>query len=363
MNIKYIFKSGRKLRLSSVDNYPKEFFYGYHELLKKGISVDILEEDDLGITNNINLRKKCINFLSKLAGNFPLMHFLNLIKKKNIRILKETNIIIVTTYSFGLALGALDVFGFLKKPTIFIVMGLIPIKKNYVKKFLCKILLKNIEIICISKNEQYFLRKIFPKKNISYIPFGVDKNFWKPNLITKDKYNYVLAIGNDYARDWKTLLEAWQADFPDLRLITGLPIKNTKNNIFLKRGCWGEQALQDKEILDLYLNASFVIIPLKETIQPSGQSCCLQAMACGKPVIISKTRGIWDDDLLKHNDNLLFVKPNSKKDLQQAITNLINDKKLYEKLSINGRNLVEEHFNTEKMSYYLEQNINSMNID
>ena len=115
MNIKYIFKSGRKLRLSSVDNYPKEFFYGYHELLKKGISVDILEEDDLGITNNINLRKKCINFLSKLAGNFPLMHFLNLIKKKNIRILKETNIIIVTTYSFGLALGALDVFRFLKK--------------------------------------------------------------------------------------------------------------------------------------------------------------------------------------------------------------------------------------------------------
>tara|TARA_Y100001968_G_scaffold316258_1_gene343858 strand:+ start:7213 stop:8307 length:1095 start_codon:yes stop_codon:yes gene_type:complete len=364
LNIKYIFKSGRKLRLNSENEYPKDFFYGYEELSKKGFNIEILEEKDFGITKKITFKKRCINVVSKLIGDFPLIHFLTLIKSRNLKLLNNTDIIIVTTYSLGLTLGTLNTFGFLKKPVIFIVMGLIPLKGNVLKKIFCKIFLKRISITCISKNEQNYLKTFFPKKIISYIPFGVDKNFWKTNNNNKkNDFNYVLAIGNDYARDWDTLINAWRSDFPDLKLITSLPVKTNKKNINLLRGNWGDESLKDKEILELYLNASFVIIPLKETIQPSGQSCCLQAMACAKPVIISKTKGIWDKDLLKHKENLIFVKPNSKDELRNSILNLINDKDLYEKLSHNGRVLIENNFNTEQMAYYLEQLIIDVNIN
>ena len=55
-------------------------------------------------------------------------------------------------------------------------------------------------------------RKVFHNKFISYIPFGVDREFWSTVQKIFNE-NYVLAIGNDYSRDWKTLLEAWESDF------------------------------------------------------------------------------------------------------------------------------------------------------
>ena len=39
------------------------------------------------------------------------------------------------------------------------------------------------------------------------------------------------------------------------------------------------------------------IIPLKNSIQPSGQSVALQSMACGTPVVITETFGFWDKKL------------------------------------------------------------------
>lgn len=365
MIITYIFKSGRKLRLNSEYEYPKEFFYGYHSLIQKGLSVKIIEEEDLGINKKITFNKKLINFLTRFFGQFPLLHFLNLVKNKNVKLLNESQVIIATTYSIGMALGALKVVGILNKPVIFIVMGLIPLENNFWRKILCKYLLKDVDINCISIKEQTHLKNLLPQKIISYIPFGIDINFWKPNnALSKEKYNYVLAIGNDYARDWNTLINSWQPHFPDLKLVTNLPIKTIKQNIYIIKGSWGdEKSLKDSEIRELYLKSSFVIIPLKETIQPSGQSCCLQAMACGKPVIMTKIKGIWDNKLLKNKRNLLFVKPNSKEDLRNKIQILINQKDLHNELAINGRKLVEDHFNIELMAYYLEKRINNIFIN
>ena len=46
-----------------------------------------------------------------------------------------------------------------------------------------------------------------------------------------------------------------------------------------------------KEIYD----KSFIsLIPLKDSLQPSGQSVALQSMSMMVPVIITKTVGFWD---------------------------------------------------------------------
>ena len=41
-----------------------------------------------------------------------------------------------------------------------------------------------------------------PNKNIQYIPFGVDNNFWNAKKI-KIKEEYILAIGNDNSETGK----------------------------------------------------------------------------------------------------------------------------------------------------------------
>ena len=54
----------------------------------------------------------------------------------------------------------------------------------------------------------------------------------------------------------------------------------------------------DEELRKLYNRSKIVLVPLRQTYQPSGQSAVLQAMACGKVVILTETNGIWDRKLL-----------------------------------------------------------------
>ena len=142
-----------------------------------------------------------------------------------------------------------------------------------------------------------------------------------------------------------------------MKLVTNLPVHTEKKNVSVIDGNWGKELLSDEEIKVLYSNALFVVIPLKQTIQPSGQSCCLQAMACGKPVIMSKIKGIWDENLLCDESNLLFVKPGSVNSLKNKIKELHNNEKLQYKLSNNGRKLVDQFYNDEIMSKHIELTI------
>ena len=363
LSIKYIFKSGRKSRLESVNEFPKEFFYGYYDFFKRGINIDLIEEVDLGISKKNNLLKRVLNKFSKLLMDFPIIHSIKLLNKKNYQLLNESSIIIATTKSIGLSLGLLKFLKIIKKPVIFFVMGLFPTESNILKRNFYNLLLNDINLVAISKNEKKYLESQLPKKKVLYIPFGIDKDFWQPKSNNLNNQSYVLAIGNDYNRDWITLINAWEDYYPELLIITNHPIKTSKNNILIKNGSWGDEYLSDNEIKNLYLNALFVIIPLKQTIQPSGQSCCLQAMACGKPVIMTRIKGAWDDNLIKNKKTLLLVNPESIEELQKSILDLLKNKKLKKELSKNGRKLVEDHFNTFIMTNHLEKIIRDLTFD
>jgi hypothetical protein len=49
-----------------------------------------------------------------------------------------------------------------------------------------------------------------------------------------------------------------------------------------------------EELLPLYQKAACVVVPLKESPQPSGQSVAMQAMMCGAPVVMTHTAGWWE---------------------------------------------------------------------
>ena len=357
MSIKYIFKSGRRIRLASSSKYPKEFFYGYFHLIKKGFNVDLIEESDFGINKKNNLIFRIFDrFSSDLIG-IPIRHFFYFLRKKNINILNSSEILLVSTTTLGLTLGLLKNIGMLKRPVIFFVMGLLPNKNNSFRNNIYKFILKEIYLVCISKNEKKYLEINFRDEKLSYIPFGVDSEFWQSNNDNEFNKKYVLAIGNDYARDWRTLINSWDSNFPNLRLVTNLPISTNKKNIRIIKGNWEDKVLSDLDVKKLYINCFYVIIPLNDTIQPSGQSCCLQAMACGKPVIMSNIKGLWDRNLLINKENILLVKPNSVNDLKRAIKEMNNNKILYEKLKSSSKKLIEHNFNNNIMSKYIESKV------
>ena len=71
-------------------------------------------------------------------------------------------------------------------------MGLLPLKHTFIKRKIYNFIFRNIYIVCISKNEKRYLEKVFPKKFISYVPFGVDKEFWSTD--SRKKINENLSL-------------------------------------------------------------------------------------------------------------------------------------------------------------------------
>lgn len=348
--IAFVYSGGRRKRFQNTTaKFPSEFFYGYIELLEAGYDVRLFEETELGF----RLRNKLLNSLliifSKIFFNIPLNMFSGFVFSGGYRKLRGYKTIVATTNGVGMCLAIAKNLGLLKSKIIFINMGLFPKKQGFIKTFFYKKILHNIKMLCLSKFESQFLSNEFDSKNVYYLPFGVDKSFWKKNNFNKNK-SYILSIGGDLARDWNLLINSWQSDFPLLKIVSPNKISTSKNNIEIISSDWIEEKLSDIEIKEIILDSLFVIIPLKETMQPSGQSSCLQAMACGKAVVFSNIKGIWDRNLLKNKENLLLIKPSDQDALIKGVKILIKDNELRARLEINGRKLVEDKLNSLKMA-------------
>ena len=186
-------------------------------------------------------------------------------------------------------------------------------------------------------------------ERIHVVQFGVDLSFWTPASEPRGNGKpRVLAVGNDSGRDYETLLQAIGSR--PLRLHTSLRLSRVPSNVLRTRGTYRDRALSDGELRELYRDALFVVTPLKESAQPQGQSVTLQAMACGKAVILSKTLGLWSRDRMRHRENCYLVPPGDVDALRTALEELSRDVALRERLGREARKSVLNHFSSDQMA-------------
>ena len=115
-------------------------------------------------------------------------------------------------------------------------------------------------------------------------------------------------------------------------------------------GNWGEGVLTDEEIKSYYQNAKLLILPINQTYQPSGQSVALQSMACGTPVLISKTEGFWDFDMFTDNNNIFFVNSDNLEEWREQINFLYSSDGLLREISRNANSTVVNELSLNKFS-------------
>lgn len=104
--------------------------------------------------------------------------------------------------------------------------------------------------------------------------------------------------------------------------------------------------VSDLEKVQLY-NLCHVYIMVSKDMDHKGDSegfgiTFLEANACGKPVIGSRSGGI--PEAVADGQSGLLVEPGNIEETEQAIIRLFQDKKLYQQLSIKGKNRILDQF-------------------
>lgn len=349
--IGFLFKSGREARLSG--SCPTEFFYGMIQLQQAGYDAEIITDREFDLDKPPGSLWRTLSQLAYMAIGIPLWPLARLARRATRERLDAYDHLVVTTNIFGLCLGALRRLDLIRPNIFFIAMGLLePTTPSRVLSVYRWIFKKGTALRTLSKVDANLLTAKLGL-SVSHIPFGVDSLFWVPAETGAGVAvgSYVLSIGNDSHRDYRTLLEAWKPDYPMLRVVTGQDIASTAPNVEILRGGWHEQILTDAQIRTLIQGARFVILPIRNTVQPSGQSVCLQAMACGKAVIITDFPGLWNRELLRNGETCIIAGlPGDRSGLRHAIERLLNDTALANAIGGNARTIVESDLNIERMA-------------
>jgi len=132
----------------------------------------------------------------------------------------------------------------------------------------------------------------------------------------------------------------------DLRKSFELKVKELKienNVVFTGR--------VEDEVLNNYLSiANFIVLPSTDKTEAFGM-VTLEAMASGKPVIVSDLPGVRT--LVEFNRNGLLVEPGNLNALTDVMNQLLNSKSLQSKFGLCGRRIAETKYSWERIGEQL----------
>jgi len=317
MKVAFVYAGGRETRLEAarLGQGPTDFFYGAIEFEKAGHTISV---------HDLNLRSSIpADFLNRwLKGRLPPKTRVAEIVAAGrlLRPLRACEAVVATSSGCAFALGFWKRLGFLRPELLGIHCGIVNCQHAPSPRRAASGILRTMKTVLFAENEAAEMRRQFGVEEMFSAWFGVDESYWSPGEPGLSRSG-VLAVGNDGRRDYKTLLDA-AALLPDVpfKIVTRLQLgRDIPSNVEHIHGDWKTDSLSDSALRDLYRAAACVVVPLEESIQPSGQSVAMQAMMCGASAVMTRTAGWWGAEVLRSGEHLLEVPPKNPEALAAAI--------------------------------------------
>ncbi|MGH7269115.1 MAG: glycosyltransferase family 4 protein [Polyangiaceae bacterium] len=197
---------------------------------------------------------------------------------------------------------------------------------------------------------------IAPEK-IYLVRHFVDQLYFSPRLEAQGGAGTICSAGAEM-RDYPTLIEALRG--------TGVPCHIATDHVRVDRLGFGRRVSADVfsidvgdgitigrktpgELRDLYARSRFVVVPLRPSDTDNGVTVILEAMAMGKAVICSRTRG--QVDVIEDGVTGIFVPVGDAGALRRAILSLWEDPARATAMGRAGRAYIEAHHSLEKFCF------------
>jgi glycosyltransferase involved in cell wall biosynthesis len=201
-------------------------------------------------------------------------------------------------------------------------------------------------IVCLAEAQRAELLRAVPLDpgRVRTVRLGVDDRFYRPR--PEPAVQHVLAVGRDLGRDYATFIDAVaRLDVPativaSARNVVGLELPS---NIDV------ELDVTPERLRDLYSAATCVVIPTRAQefdrgADCSGQTVLLDAMAMGRPVVITQRSTLAS--YVTDGESALVVPPEDSTALVDAIHSLLSEPDRRRAIAENGHALVQRELTT-----------------
>ena len=218
-------------------------------------------------------------------------------------------------------------------------------------------------VICQSALEAERYNSIFAKSHTKFTPvlwgteiYGREQILEQVRAsVSARKNRFILSAGRS-GRDYQTLVRALRGLPNRLQIVCdsadALRGISESPSIQVLRGCYAA------EYIEQLSQAEIVVIPLAVDDISAGQMVLIQAMALGKPIIVTGTPTI--SEYVKHGEDALLVPRGDAESLRNAIIRLTNDPGLQDRLGANAQAAYEEKFST---AAYIRRLVETIRIE
>jgi hypothetical protein len=340
-------------RLRRGEEAPREFFYGYFDLEQAGMICAMADTSGrfAGPVGRI------ADILERGVARFTAVGARPLSARLDSREFADAKVFISNTDGFSLSMSL--AFGKNeKRPALMggfqalsdiegrVSAAMRPLAMRIIRAALNR--LDHVFFLSPADRDRVVARYGIPAGKTSLFEFGVDTEFWRPSADVAEE-DFVFSIGQDWNRDFQCLVEAPVSR--NIRIVTSLPVHVPagRDHVEVIKGEFSGKLITDQELRRIYSAARVVVVPSRDVYQPAGQSVALQAMSCGRPVIISGIKGLWAPDKLKDGENCLIVPPGGRDALARAIERVFLDAAFAERLGRAARETVVSNFSLRHM--------------
>jgi glycosyltransferase involved in cell wall biosynthesis len=310
------------------DRYPRTDFFE----LSKRLDADIVSFQDADSATGW-LDK----FVKKTLGRSSVLAL------QGFRRRKSFDLVFTASESIGMPLALLLKITGTNKTHLMIGHRLSPPKKAFLwKMFGLQRYISTVFVYSSAQKNAVVNDLATPPQKVVQIPFMADQQFFRPMPDIPEK-NQVCSVGLEW-RDYPTFIKAAKGLHCDVKIAAGSLWSKGKNeaegsdvppNVDVR-------FYKYPDLRRLYAESKIVIVPLYETDFQAGITSILEAMAMGKPVIVTKTAG--QTDTIVDRETGLYVSPGNPDDLREKIQFLLENETERKRIGDNGRRTFQNSF-------------------
>jgi glycosyltransferase involved in cell wall biosynthesis len=386
--ILYVFTGGRKVRLAEAQagrEAPLDFLFGVTHLQKKGYDVDVLELTELSPDEHSRDYKELADRnarMQRVTGFTSGSHlFVGAVDRLN-----QYDAVVAAGDSVALGLSHFIQQGTLRPPTFMLAMGMLLHSEQDVwadgvsgwgrhllsdayyglvrgrhrqRRRVYRELLGSIRAgLYFERSEYDIARRLHPDlvSKMRVATACIDTDFWRPRFASPGPPGPILFMGNDRQRDFDLALQIASrlSRYRFVFVTKKIEKERIPSNVTLIQGDWKTSPLSDLEVRDIFWDSAVVILPFKAGALRSLTSVALQAMACGKPVVVTKTAGFWDPAFVD-GEHVCFIRSSAPEEWCRVVGTLMDDQTARDRIGARARSLVERENNMSVLGANIER--------